>query len=414
MAATKVKSMRLAALILACGVLAGCGRPIGVLEPVAAAPPNAARVDLLVATTRTPSHDPAVLFTGERESRVALTDMAISIPPASQRQAGRVQWPASLPSNPETDFATLAVTPLADASQPRAWLKRHLPRNRCVLVFVHGFNNRFEDAVYGLAQIAHDSGADAAPILFTWPSRGSIFQYVYDRESTIASRDALEETLRRVARDPDVGEITVMAHSMGAWLLMETLRQMAIRDGRVTAKVRNVILAAPDLDVDVFATQWRGIGAPRPQLTVFVSRNDAALRASSRLAGNVERLGQIDPMAEPYHSALANSGIDVIDLSDVRGVDRLNHSTFAENPEVVQRIGQRLIAGETFSGSGASLGERVGGFAMGVGQTVGGAAGLALSAPIAIVDPSSRRTFNEQVDHLGHVVDETADSAAAQ
>jgi hypothetical protein len=51
---------------------------------------------------------------------------------------------------------------------------------------------------------------------------------------------------------------------------------------------------------------------------------------------------------------------------------------------------------------------------MGVGQTVGGAAGLALSAPIAIVDPSSRRTFNEQVDHLGHVVDETADSAAAQ
>jgi esterase/lipase superfamily enzyme len=406
--------MRLASLILVCCVLAGCGRPIGVLELVAATPPDAARVDLLVATTRAPSPDAGVLFTGERESRVALTDIAVSIPPAGQRQAGQVQWPASLPPNPETDFATLAVTPLTDARQPQAWLKRHLPRNRRVLVFVHGFNNRFEDAVYGLAQIAHDSGADAAPILFTWPSRGSIFQYIYDRESTISSRDALEETLRRVARDPGVGQITVMAHSMGAWLLMETLRQMAIRDGRVTAKVRNVILAAPDLDVDVFANQWRSIGEPRPQLTVFVSRNDAALRASRRLAGDVARLGQIDPMAEPYHSALANSGIDVIDLSDVRGADRLNHSTFADNPEVVQRIGRRLIAGETFSGSGVSLGERVGGFAMGVGQTVGGAAGLALSAPIAIVDPASRRTFNEQVDHLGHVVDETANSAADQ
>ena len=150
---------------------------------------------------------------------------------------------------------------MPEARQPQAWLKQHLPRNRRVLVFVHGFNNRFEDAVYGLAQIAHDSGTDAAPILFTWPSRGSIFQYVYDRESTISSRDALEETLRRVANDPGVGEVTVMAHSMGAWLLMETLRQMAIRDGRVTAKVRNVILAAPDVDVDVFATQWRSIGA---------------------------------------------------------------------------------------------------------------------------------------------------------
>ena len=281
-----------------------------------------------------------------------------------------------------------------------------------MLVFVHGFNNRFEDAVYGIAQIAHDSGADAAPILFTWPSRGSIFQYMYDRESTIFSRDALEETLRRVANDPSVGEITVMAHSMGAWLLMETLRQMAIRDGRVTAKVRNVILAAPDVDVDVFATQWRGIGQPRPRLTIFASRNDAALKASRLLAGDVPRLGQIDLTSEPYRVALANAGIDVIDISDKRGVDRLNHSTFAENPEIVQRIGQRLIAGEAFAGAGESLGERVGGFAMGVGQTVGGAAGLALSAPIAVVDPNSRRSFNEQVEHLGHVADETAEQAA--
>ena len=403
--------MRLAALVLACGVLAGCGRPTGVLEPVAASPPDAAQVDLLVATTRAPSRDPGVLFTGERESKIALTDIAVSIPPADHRQVGQVQWPSSLPPNPQTDFATLSVTPLADAREPQAWLKRNLPHNRRVLVFVHGFNNRFEDAVYGLAQIAHDSGADAAPILFTWPSRGSIFQYVYDRESTISSRDALEETLRRVASDPSVGEVTVMAHSMGAWLLMETLRQMAIRDGRVTAKVRNVILAAPDVDVDVFATQWRSIGQPRPRLTVFVSRNDTALRASRLLAGDVARLGQIDPLAEPYHTALANSGIDVIDLSDQRGADRLNHSTFADNPEIVQRIGQRLIAGEAFVGAGESLGERVGGFAMGVGQTVGGAAGLALSAPIAVVDPNSRRTFDEQVDHLGHVVDETVEQA---
>ncbi len=403
--------MRLAALVLACGVLAGCGRTTGVLEPIAAGPPDAARVDLLVATTRASSRDPGILFTGERESRIALTDISVSIPPADRRQVGQVQWPSSLAPNPETDFATLAVTPLGDARQPQGWLKQHLPRNRRVLVFVHGFNNRFEDAVYGFAQIAHDSGADAAPILFTWPSRGSIFQYVYDRESTISSRDALEETLRRVAADPGVGEITVMAHSMGAWLLMETLRQMAIRDGQVTAKVRNVVLAAPDVDVDVFATQWRVIGQPRPLLTVFVSRNDTALRASRLLAGNVARLGQIDPMAEPYHTALATSGIDVIDISDKQGVDRLNHATFAENPEIVQRIGQRLIAGEAFASAGESLGERVGGFAMGVGQTVGGAAGLALSAPIAIVDPDSRRTFNEQVDHLGHVADETVEQA---
>jgi esterase/lipase superfamily enzyme len=405
--------MRFGAVILACGVLAGCGRPVGVLTPVDSSVPNAARVDLLVATTRAPSADRGVLFTGERENRISLTDIAVSIPPAEQRQAGQVQWPTSLPPNPATDFATLKVTPLAETRQLQGWLKQHVPRNRRVLVYVHGFNNSFDDSVYQLAQIAHDSGADAAPILFTWPSRGSIFEYGYDRESANFSRDALEETLRRIARDPGVGEITVMAHSMGAWLVMETLRQMAIRDGGVTAKVQNVILASPDLDVDVFATQWRDMGQPRPRLTVFVSRIDTALKVSRRLAGNVDRLGQIDPMSEPYHSALEKSGIDVIDLSDLRGSNALNHSKFAD-PQVVQLIGERLIAGETFSGANPSLGERVGGFAMGLGQTVGGAAGVALSAPIAIVDPNSRRTFNEQVDHLGHVVDETVGSATDQ
>ena len=406
--------MRFAALVLACAALAGCGRPSGVLEPVAASPANAARVDLLVATTRAPSKDPGLLFTGERESRVALTDIAVSIPPAQNRRVGQIQWPSNLPPNPETDFATLNVTPLTGTGQPQAWLRRHAPRSRRVLVYVHGFNNHFDDAVYQLAQIAHDSGADAAPVLFTWPSRGSIFEYVYDRESTNSSRDALEQTLRSIAEDPRVRDVTVMAHSMGAWLLLETLRQMSIRGGRVTPKISNVILASPDVDVDVFATQWRDIGQPRPRLTVFVSRNDAALRVSRRLAGNVDRLGQIDPMSEPYRSALANSGIDVIDLTDLSVANSLNHAKFAENPGVVQLIGQRLLAGQTISGSEATAGERVNGFAMGVGETVGGLAGLAASAPIAVVDPNSRRSYDDQVKHLGHLIDDAVGAATDQ
>lgn len=403
--------MRFSALILACAALAGCGRASGVLEPVAASPPNASRVELLVATTRTPSKDPGILFTGERDGSISLADVTVSIPPAGQRQIGQIQWPASLPPNPQTDFATLNVTPLTGPRQAQGWLKQHLPRSRRVLVYVHGFNNHFDDAVYQLAQIAHDSGADAAPVLFTWPSRGSIFEYVYDRESTISSRDALEETLRAIAKDPGVGEITVMAHSMGSWLVMETLRQMAIRDGRVGSKVQNVILASPDLDVDVFATQWRDIGRPRPRLTVFVSRIDKALGVSRRLAGNIDRLGQIDPMTEPYHSALEKSGVDVIDLTDLRVANSLNHSKFAENPGVVQLIGQRLLTGQKLTGSESSLGERVGGFALGVGQTVGGVAGVALSAPIALVDPNSRRAYQDQVEHLGHAVEDTVESA---
>ena len=191
--------MRLATVILACCVLVGCaGRPVGVLTPVGASVPTAARVDLLVATTRAPSRDQGILFTGERENRISLTGIAVSIPPAGRRQAGQVQWPATLPPNPETDFATLKVTPLAGVRQAQARMKQNLTHSRRVLVYVHGFNNHFDDAVFRLAQFVHDSGADVAPVLFTWPSRGSIFEYGYDRESANFSRDVLEGASRAI------------------------------------------------------------------------------------------------------------------------------------------------------------------------------------------------------------------------
>jgi esterase/lipase superfamily enzyme len=68
-----------------------------------------------------------------------------------------------------------------------------------VLVFVHGFNNRFDDAVYRFAQIVHDSKAQVIPVLFTWPSLGEtrLRAYTYDRESANYSRDALERSARR-------------------------------------------------------------------------------------------------------------------------------------------------------------------------------------------------------------------------
>ena len=80
---------------------------------------------------------------------------------------------------------------------------------------MHGLNNKFEDAVFRFAQIVHDSGAEVAHVLFTWPSKGSVLAYGYDRESTNFSGNGLETLLRDLAKDPNVGEITVLAHSMG-------------------------------------------------------------------------------------------------------------------------------------------------------------------------------------------------------
>ena len=395
-----LRALRLATVGGMLLLLAACaGRPIGVMDPAnsqASLPPGIPTVDLLVATTRAPDSNPAVLFSGERGTGLALSAVTVSIPPDGKREVGQVQWPKKLPSDPMKTFTTVSVAPMLSAAQAKDWGRSHMTKSRRVMVFVHGFNNRYEDAVYRFAQIVHDSGADVAPVIFTWPSRASIFDYNYDKESTNYSRDALEELLRTVARDPSVSDVTVMAHSMGTWLAMESLRQMAIRDGKVASKISNVILAAPDLDVDVFGRQIAEIGKTNPKFTIFTSQDDRALLVSRRISGNVDRLGQIDPAAEPYRTALEKFGISVIDLTKMKSGDSLNHGKFAESPDVVKLIGTRLAAGQTVTDSDVGIGEALGSVAVGAASTVGQAASVAVSTPIAVFDHATRRNYGGQ------------------
>lgn len=402
-----------AALTVGIALTACAGRPEGVLIPVTETAKGASTVDVLVATTRKSSPSPGVLFSGERGSEPQLTEIKVSIPPEANRKVGQVQWPTRLPANPAKDFATLAVNEFTP-TQGVKWVHSNMTKSRRVLVFVHGFNNRYEDAVYRFAQIVHDSGADVTPILFTWPSRGSVFAYNYDKESTNYSRDALETTLRRISQEPGVGEVTVMAHSMGSWLTVEALRQMAIRDGRVAPKIQNVILASPDLDVDVFGRQLAELGPKRPKFTLFVSQDDRALAISKRISGNVDRLGQIDPSKEPYRSELEKRGITVLDLTALQVGDQLNHGKFAESPYVVKLLGNRLIAGQTITDSKVGLGEGLGAIALGTAQTVGSAASAAVSAPIAIFDPNTRRSYGDQINRVGQSAGGTLQSVVGR
>ncbi|WP_245258620.1 alpha/beta hydrolase [Methylopila sp. M107] len=401
---------RIGALVV-CLALAACGgRPVGVLTPTPTTAAGTSRVDLLAVTTRKPTATPGLLFSGERDSKISLTDIKISIPPAQNRKVGDVQWPKKLPPNPSTDFATISTNELT-VDQARTWFRSQSRGKRHVLLFVHGFNNTYEDAVYRFAQIYHDSGAPAVPILFTWPSRASVLAYNYDRESTVYSRDALEQTLQALAKEPSVDDVSVLAHSMGSFLTLEALRQMSIRSGRIAPKIRNVILAAPDVDVDVFRQQLGEMGPPneRPHFTIFTSTDDRALLVSSRIAGKVPRLGAVDPKAEPYASEFKAGGIDAFDLTDIQSEDQLRHGRYTSEA-VVQAIGGRIIEGQKISDDQLSLGQRVGQLAGGVASGAGAAAGAIISAPIAIMDPQTRRSFGDQLDAIGGGFGDAANS----
>ena len=340
-------------------LLSACaGRPSqGVLVPTTTSIAGTSLVPLYAVTNRQRSTtDPGEMFTGERANELSYAAITVSIPPDGSRKVGEVQWPASLPGDPQTNFVTVSADHIDKQrfAASIAAAARHSNHGK-VLVFVHGFNNRFDDAVYRLAQIVHDSKVPVIPVLFTWPSRGElrIRAYTYDRESANYSRDALEDLLNSLESYPSVSEIYVLAHSMGNWIALEALRGRSIRSAGIASKhnkLKNAMLVAPDVDVDVFRMQLQRMGSTRPPMSVFLSRDDGVLALSQRIWGDVPRLGDINPGQEPYRSELANDRIDVYDLTKlaVPG-DDAHGRAFERASSVVAMIRNRMAQGQSLS-----------------------------------------------------------------
>jgi esterase/lipase superfamily enzyme len=156
------------------------------------------------------------------------------------------------------------------------------------------------------------------------------------------------------------------------------------------------------------------MGEKRPNFTLFVSQDDDALKISSRVWGGEARLGMIDPKREPFRAELEKARFNVVDLTDVKSSDRTNHGKFAQAPEVVQAIGRRLADGQTLHDGNSGLGDKLGGVAAGAVNTVGKAASLVISAPIAIIDPKTRAGLGDQVEDLGGHIGDTLRSATGK
>ena len=83
---------------------------------------------------------------------------------------------------------------------------------------------------------------------------------------------------------------------MGAFLTMEGLvdaQQAGVLGRRAT--INHIILASPDIDIDLFRTQVGLLPQSiRERMYLLVSRDDSALRVSRRIAGGVPRVGAAD------------------------------------------------------------------------------------------------------------------------
>jgi esterase/lipase superfamily enzyme len=312
--------------------LAACG-PRGAL--FLADVPGGRPYEIFVGTARTPDKGPNG-FGPLRDSHVSYGRFVISVP--SERAPGTVVFPKALPPDPKTDFFTLEAVRFRDEDAFLASINARLAgrpaAQRSLTVFTHGFNTNFAEGLFRQAQMMTDFNSPGVGVHFAWPSAAGVRAYAYDRESAIFARDALQKMLEGLSRT-NSNDILVAAHSMGAMVLMETLRSMALAGSpRFFEKLRAVVLIAPDVDVDVFRAQAIPIAAQDVQFYIFYSTHDRALLASAILrGGGSQRLGRLtDP------AMLEGLPVELIDTSTAQGTDKLGHFALATSPALIAMV----------------------------------------------------------------------------
>lgn len=306
----------------------------------------------------------------------------ISIPP--ERELGTIKYPrkGSKP-NPQTDFLTTSERVLTTPSDFRKDIAKAAlkgPRGgREAVIFVHGFNNNFTEGLYRIAQLSHDLKLPGATVHYSWPSAANPLGYVRDRDSALFARDGLENLIQQV-EDAGADRILLVAHSMGALLTMETMRQMAIRGDKVLLhKIAGVILISPDIDVDVFRSQVHDIGElPQPFL-IFGSHKDRLLNLSAVVTGEPDRLGNLKDLTR-----VADLKVTYLDAAAIDG--GAGHFAFGNSPILLSLLGR---IGEVDAAFQSDTRGRVG-LLPGVILTVQNATQIVLSPVVAIANQTGQ------------------------
>ena len=214
------------------------------------------------------------------------------------------------------------------------------------LVFVHGYNNTLSESMYRLAQIQTDFDIRMPAVLFSWPSAGDARGYIYDRDSILYSRDDLEAVLDSLTARP--GEkVFLLAHSLGSHLVMEVLRQAALRgDQTLLNRISGVVLMSPDIDPDLFRRQAEAIGKLPKPFMIFISRQDRALSLAGFLTGKKPRLGVIDAPKQ-----VEGLDVTVVDFTELADGEGLNHFVPVTSPAAITVL-NGLIAQSGKPGTG--------------------------------------------------------------
>lgn len=216
------------------------------------------------------------------------------------------------------------------------------------LLFVHGFNTPFEDALIRSAQLSVDLSRRGlfdvgVPLLFSWPSAGkvSLGDYRGDQDRSIAAAPYLEEFLDIIVDETGIDRVNIIAHSMGNRILTKALEDYATsyleRHGEGDIEFR-IVLVAGDVDREIFDSVTGVLDNLKANVTIYTSDADRALHVSE-LVNQKLRLGDTDG-DKPY--IRRNEFYETVDATGVATeLFGLGHNYYSDNPFI---LGDMLCA----------------------------------------------------------------------
>lgn len=262
---------------------------------------------------------------------------AVCCDPPGRLLAGKAACVASADPAAEGSCVNVAVatpddpdTGLVDTL--RGWLDQARKEGRLPLLFVHGFNFGFAEAMARTASLCAwleaGDGPDLAPFAFTWPSNGmgSLDAYRDDQKDAEQSGLALARLIAALATLQPKTAPVYLAHSMGARATrygMEAIEPMLARLPKPV--FRQAVIMAGDDVADVLDHPWRAVtpdssaGGLRPiaelarYVTIGVNRDDGVVWLISGNVNRGDRLGT----AGPAHPGDLPSNVRVVDYSYV-------------------------------------------------------------------------------------------------
>ncbi|WP_263367263.1 alpha/beta hydrolase [Edaphobacter bradus] len=255
---------------------------------------------------------------------LAYGSLTVSIPPG--HVPGELErpfsfWKIELPENPAKHIVLEHVAAeskeefFADVSGAVA----AAPRKE-VLIFIHGYNNTFQEAALRTAQITYDMEFTGTPILYSWPSRGTWKGYLADEESVQWTTQHLIDFLEDVQARSGATTMHVIAHSMGNRALLNAVETMIREKDKI--HFGQVVLAAPDVARSHFVQQIPIVQAAADHITLYASSKDQAL-AWSEFFNHYARAGQSGTLTI----------IPPVETIDASAVDPgfVGHSYFADS-----------------------------------------------------------------------------------